>query len=525
MNRKRDFNLQTELNRILEIINDIVQLSVDGDYIYRGEPECYKKVTSTLYRELKKVKVKYTDIADVQTEIVNAAKAYTDESDGSEILTVLQHYGGKTNLIDFTTDYYVALFFACYGQPDKSGRVVILEKDEIVKGMLRLPGDQEHGAKDQKGVFIEPTKDYIEQKYDIVCIPNDLKLFMLDHLREAHDIRPETIYNDLHGFISSQNAYWMAYREFFNGRSEKDKGDEAKIPKEKQKAYREAIIHYTNALDSDLQQAAIYNNRGNTYVAISETKKGIDDFSKAIELHPYYANAHVNRGEAYLREGQIDKAINDFNIAIELQPELAEAYNNRGRACAEKKEIDKAIVDLTMAIELKTDYAEAYNNRGNAYDNKGDFDKAIADFNMAIKLKSDFVDAYVNRGVAYGKRDKFDEAINDYTAAININQYHAGACFNLGNVYLLTSEFEKAIANYDKSLKLETEDGISYCHRGIAQLNLREWDRAKTDLTAAKEKGFDIIVAFHNLYSDIYTFERRSGVKVPKDIAAMLTQP
>ena len=66
---------------------------------------------------------------------------------------------------------------------------------------------------------------------------------------------------------------------------------------------------------------------------------------------------------------------------------------------------------------------------------------------------------------------------------------------------------------------------ISYCHRGIAQLNLREWNKAKTDLTAAKDKGVDIIVAFHNLYRDIFTFERRNDVKVPKDIAAMLTQP
>ena len=524
MNRKIDFNLQTELNRILEIINKIVQLSADGDYIYRGEPECYKEVSSTLYRELKKVKVKYTDIVSVQTEIVDAAKAYTGESDGIEILTVLQHYGGKTNLIDFTTDYYVALFFACYGQPDKSGRVVILKKDEIVKGMLRLPGDQEHRAKDQKGVFIEPTKGYIEQKYDIVCIPNDLKLFMLDHLREAHDIRPETIYNDLHGFISSQNAYWMAYREFFNGRSEKDKGDEAKIPKEKQKAYREAIIHYTNALDSDLQQAAIYNNRGNTYVAISETKKGIDDFSKAIELHPDYASAYVNRGKVYLSEGEINKAINDFNIAIELQPGLAEAYNNRGLAFVHSGKDDKGINDFNTAIELQPEFAAAYNNRGNAYDNKNDFVRSINDFDRAIELKSDFVDAYVNRGVAYSKRDKFDEAINNFTTAININQYHAGAYFNLGNVYLLTGEFKKAIAKYDKSLKLETEDGISYCHRGIAQLNLREWDRAKTDLTVAKEKGFDIIGAFHNLYRDIFTFERRNDLKVPKDITAILKE-
>ena len=42
-----------------------------------------------------------------------------------EILTEIQHYGGKTNLIDFTTDYLIALFFACDGHHDKEGRIIM----------------------------------------------------------------------------------------------------------------------------------------------------------------------------------------------------------------------------------------------------------------------------------------------------------------------------------------------------------------------------------------------------------------
>ena len=36
----------------------------------------------------------------------------TEKARDFEILTEIQHYGGKTNLIDFTTDYFIALFFA-----------------------------------------------------------------------------------------------------------------------------------------------------------------------------------------------------------------------------------------------------------------------------------------------------------------------------------------------------------------------------------------------------------------------------
>ena len=231
-----------------------------------------------------------------------------------------------------------------------------------------------------------------------------------------------------------------------------------------------------------------------------------------------------NRGEVYLREGKFDEAIDDFNTAIEIQLKLVAAYNNRGLAYGRKGENDLAINDFNTAIKLQPEFAEAYNNRGNVYDDKDDFEKAIADFNTAIALKPDFVEAYVNRGVAYGKRDRFDEAISNFIDAIKINEYHAEAYYNLGNVYLLTGAFEKAIVNYDMSLELDPDDAMSYCHRGLAQLNRREWDRAKADLTAAKDKGIDIIVAFHNLYRDISTFERRNDVKVPKDIVEMLAQ-
>ena len=48
--------------------------------------------------------------------------------------------------------------------------------------------------------------------------------------------------------------------------------------------------------------------------------------------------------------------------------------------------------------------------------------------------------------------------------------------------------------------------------------------KARSDLTSAKNMGVDIVKAFHNTYRDIFNFERRNDVKVPKDISLMLRQ-
>lgn len=129
MSTKKQRDRESVPRTVDDIIDEIEKKITDGDYIFRGESECYEKVSSSLYRELKStIGLECVDIGNFQDEILEQAKAYTDTTDRFEILTELQHYGGKTNLIDFTKDYKVALFFACSGALGKPGRVIVLPK-------------------------------------------------------------------------------------------------------------------------------------------------------------------------------------------------------------------------------------------------------------------------------------------------------------------------------------------------------------------------------------------------------------
>ena len=47
-----------------------------------------------------------------------------------------------------------------------------------------------------------------------------------------------------------------------------------------------------------------------------------------------------------------------------------------------------------------------------------------------------------------------------------------------------------------------------YNNRGEAWLHLEEWERARSDLTAARERGLDNIAAFHNDYESVADFEQ-----------------
>ena len=216
--------------------------------IYRGESKCHKKVSSNLYREYETdIEAENFDIAAVQEEILREAREYTThEMTDSEVLTELQHHGGKTNLIDFTTDYLVALFFACNGNPDKPGRVILLQNQsgdyEVVKPPRTITR-----VGFQKSIFVQSSSGTVDPDA-VVCIPADLKGAMLDYLRKHHDISTKTIYNDLQGFIENRRTHKSAYTEFYKGLTCQVRGDSARDRAEKQAWYDRAVAHYTEVI-------------------------------------------------------------------------------------------------------------------------------------------------------------------------------------------------------------------------------------------------------------------------------------
>ena len=282
-------NVESERNTkfILKKINEIVERSAGGKYIFRGEPKRYKKVTSTLYRQYKKaIDSEHFDIEVVQEEMLQEAERYKGAPSKLEILTELQHYGGRTNLVDFTTDFLIALFFACDGHPKKDGRVILLRR-ESVKGQLREPHHPKNRVISQKSVFVQPPKGFVEPN-DVVLIPRDLKQPTLNHLEKYHGISAATIYNDLHGFIATQRIHKSAYTEFFRG-----------LTYQKREDHKKAIRHYTKSIELNPNHTGTYNNRGIIYLKEGEYDGAIKDFDAVIARNPKFADAHCQRGVAY----------------------------------------------------------------------------------------------------------------------------------------------------------------------------------------------------------------------------------
>lgn len=414
MNTQSD--TRNELSSILQKICEIAEKSVDGDYIFRGESRFYGKIVSSLYRQYEyDIEADDFDIEFVQKEILDEARKYTEKTDELEILVELHYHGGITNLIEFTTDSHIALFFACDGAPSEDGRV-ILEKRDSVTGYLKQPHEPKQRIIAQRTVFVQSPKGFISPD-EVVTIPADLKLPMLAYLRKSHGISTEIIHNDLHGFIRNWNMHKNAYAQFHRGKTCRKRADAVQNWDEKLKWYERAIVHYTEALELKPDFPEGYNNRGSVYADAGDVDRAIRDHNTAIKLKPDYASAYNNRGIVYYRIGDFDRAIRDYHKAIELNADFLEAYNNRGIAYYSKGNFDKAIKDFDSVIELDPNDAKAYSNLGAVYLRKGNVAKAIDNHNTAIKLQPGFAGFYSNRGEAWLPLQEWEKAKTDLITA------------------------------------------------------------------------------------------------------------
>ena len=284
-----------------------------------------------------------------------------------------------------------------------------------------------------------------------------------------------------------------------------------------------AIEDFDEAIRLKPEFAKAYYTRGAANIEKNQFDLTIRDCTKAIELDPNDAKGYYWRGRAYNEKGDFNKAISDSTKAIELDPDDAEAYLNLGFAYSIKDELENAINNYNKAIQLSPDDAGMYCYRASAHHGKGDLNSALGDFTKAIELEPEIVEAYLGRGYIYSKTEDFDKAIDDFTKVIQVSPDVTEAYPARGIAHAKKGSLNLAINDFSKAIEVDPDDGLVYYFRGDLWLHRREWEKAKVDLTAAADKEIDIVALFHQYHGGIADFEEKVGIRLPADIAALLS--
>ena len=357
-----------------DLIAEIRAKCVGGHFVFRGTTSVRSTVddgvNSSLYRWAKQKEVidDHYKPSEIEKEIVEKAKKhFPDKTSNIEILTVLRHFEGNVNLIDFSRNLYVALFFACHGEIEFNengeittgdGEITIVDEDKCEKleeidyeklasgklGIIEPSQIQESKTRAavQGSVFLYSADGYIDKK---LCthhtIPLDLKEHVLNHIEEFNNINVDTIYNDIIGFISNEKNYETAAMYFYQGNKEA-----------RSENYKEAIQCYDKAIVINSKFAMAYYVRGLANALLGNHKKAIADYDQAIALNPKHAKAYHMHGLANALLDNHKEAIADYDQAIALNRQDAEVYHVRGRAKQRMGDEAGAKEDFAMYAKL-----------------------------------------------------------------------------------------------------------------------------------------------------------------------------
>ena len=449
--------------------------------VYRGEPECYPVVSSGLYRKCRPDSENEAfDIAQVEQETVEAARQYTTLGDDDDILTEIQHLGGATNLIDFTDDYLVALFFASDGGKGEDGRVVLHWPES---GAVVRPKHTMNRIVSQKSVFVRPPRGFIvpDARDETVVVPGDRKSDILEYLDRYHGISKRTVYNDVHGFIRHQapkrSGYSRAFRESVGTSRPRRKAD--------WKSCLEAgtiRIELASMRHANHQRGLVYEDgmRSEVWVSQEDRKEPGPTTVVRVEL-------------------AADEVVQLYTGAIEtkdLARKRGELYCRRGEAHLYQGAADLALRDFAEALECDGNMPEAYHGRGCALEQQRKADRAMTDFEKALSLTKRPAAALIDRGNTFRERNSLEEAIKDLDTAISTLRVHGQLSpFGVGDALF---------------------------HRAVTRCVQQDWAAAKGDFEEAKAGGVLVASSFHGVCGGVQRFEAKHCLRMPSAIATML---
>jgi tetratricopeptide (TPR) repeat protein len=115
--------------------------------------------------------------------------------------------------------------------------------------------------------------------------------------------------------------------------------------------FEEVVKAFDRYLETGKPLESVYRGRGLARSELGQYPGAIDDFTKALELHPTSV-VQAYRGWTHLVVDAPKLALRDFELAIDLDSQNGDAYNGRGFVRASMGRYREAIQDAVEALRI-----------------------------------------------------------------------------------------------------------------------------------------------------------------------------
>lgn len=148
------------------------------------------------------------------------------------------------------------------------------------------------------------------------------------------------------------------------------------------------------------------------------------------------ARSHTDLGAAYYQQGKLEIALEEFSRAAEIDPTYAQSYNGLGLVYAALGEDAKADANFKKAIQAQPGNSESHNNYGSFLCAHKRYDESITQFLEAVKnpLYSTPNLAYANAGICSARKNDTKSAEVYLNKALQIEPLTYSAAYQLAEI-------------------------------------------------------------------------------------------
>jgi tetratricopeptide (TPR) repeat protein len=232
------------------------------------------------------------------------------------------------------------------------------------------------------------------------------------------------------------------------------------------------------AIQRDTSNPLYYSNLGLSLQALNRLEEALENYDRALILHPEYAEALFNRGVALQKLQRLEEAVKSYDRAVAVRPNHAEALCNRGVALQELGRFVDAIESYDRALVVRPDFVEALSNRGNALKAVKRLEDALESYGQALELRPDCVEVLYNRGNALKELKRLDDAVESYDRALSVYPHHAEALSNRGTALEELGRLEDALKSYDRAVAVRADFAEALSNRGNTLKALGRFEEA-----------------------------------------------
>jgi tetratricopeptide (TPR) repeat protein len=130
--------------------------------------------------------------------------------------------------------------------------------------------------------------------------------------------------------------------------------------------FKDVVKAFDRYLETGKPLESVYRGRGLARAELGQYPGAIEDFTKALELHPTSA-VQAYRGWTHLVVDAKKLALRDFEMAIELDSKNGDAYNGRGFVRASLGQYKNAVLDASEALRLGPPSPSLFYNAARVY--------------------------------------------------------------------------------------------------------------------------------------------------------------